>query len=145
MKKTVQYLLAAQAVVFLGFGINQYSKELKRMDYGHFSVSLAVKDINASKQFYETLGFAPIEGAGAVEQKWMILSKDDIKIGLFEGMFPDNVLTFNPTNVRGIHKLVEEQGIIIHNPSGLENETGPCSFAIVDPDGNPILFDQFND
>lgn len=78
-------------------------------------------------------------------QKWKILTKDDVKIGLFEGMFLEDVLTFNPSDVRSIHALVEKHGISVVHSKGLENKAGPYSFAITDPDGNPILFDQFTE
>ncbi len=143
MTKPTLFLLIANAMILLGFGMNKTNTEMTKMDFGHFSVSLAVNDIQASKTFYESLGFTPLEGAGGVEQKWLILTKDDVKIGLFEGMFPENVLTFNPSDVRSIHALVEKNGISVVHSNGLENTTGPCSFAITDPDGNPILFDQF--
>ena len=145
MKKTTLTVLAIMTVSLFGFGINKTNKEMTTMDFGTFSVSLAVKDINASITFYESLGFSRIEGAGSIEQKWVILKKDDVKIGLFEGMFDQNILTFNPTDARGIHAKVEKAGVSVAHSSGLENESGPCSFVIVDPDGNPILFDQHND
>lgn len=145
MKKTTLTALAIVTVSMLGFGFNRTNKEMTKMDFGTFSVSLAVKDINASTAFYESLGFSRIEGAGSIEQKWIILEKDDVKIGLFEGMFDQDILTFNPADARGIHAQVEKAGVSIAHSNGLENESGPCSFVIVDPDGNPILFDQHND
>ncbi len=112
------------------------------MDLGIFSISLAVKDIATSKSFYEKLGFKPVAGAGSVADKWLILKKDAIKIGLFQDLFPHNTLTFNPTDARSIYKVVEEHKIPVLYSAGLDQERGPCSFSFLDPDGNPILFDQ---
>ena len=117
-------------------------KESPKSDLGVFSMSLAVNDIKASKDFYEKLGFKPLEGAGGIEQNWLILMKDNIKLGLFRGMFPSNTLTFNPTNGRAIYKLAKEAGLNTITLSGMDKESGPCSFSIIDPDGNSILFDQ---
>ncbi len=121
------------------------------MDLGSFSVSLAVKDIAASRDFYAKLGFEPI--GGDVEQNWLILRNGDHVIGLFQGMFDRNMLTFNPgwdqqcnetatfTDVREIQKSLREAGVEIIN-SADESGVGPASFMITDPDGNPILIDQ---
>jgi catechol 2,3-dioxygenase-like lactoylglutathione lyase family enzyme len=109
------------------------------MELGTFSVSLAVKDIKASRAFYETFGFSAIAGDEA--QNWLILKNGDAKIGLFQGMFESNILTFNPTDVRGIQAVLKEKGI----PLLLEadpNTTGPAHISLVDPDGNAILIDQ---
>lgn len=106
-------------------------------------MSLAVKDIAASKAFYEKLGFSPLEGAGSVEQKWLIMKNGTTKLGLFQGMFPQNTLTFNPSNARAIHaKLKDDPNVKILFSNGLEKESGACSFSFLDPDGNPILVDQ---
>ena len=123
------------------------------MNLGIFSLSLNVKDIAASKAFYENLGFTPLEGAGSLADKWMILVKDEVKIGLFQEMFPQNILTFNPgwdanaqaldafDDVRSIQQHLKAQGVKIENEVD-ENTQGPASFMIVDPDGNTILIDQ---
>lgn len=111
---------------------------------GEFSVSLAVKDIAASKAFYENLGFTQLEGAGGIAQKWMIMKSGTSKIGLFQDLFPNNTLTFNPSNARPIHKALVEKGTTMVYEMGLEKESGPCSFSFLDPDGNPILVDQHN-
>ena len=115
---------------------------MKSIDLGTFSLSLAVNDIKASKDFYETLGFESMAGAGSVEEKWIIMQKGKVKIGLFQNLFPRNTITFNPEDGRGIYHAVDEAGIPVTYATGMENESGPCSFMIVDPDGNPLLFDQ---
>lgn len=122
------------------------------MKLGAFSISLAVKDIGASRAFYEKLGFAVVGGDAA--QNWLILRNPDaVAIGLFQGMFERNLLTFNPgwdseaknlpafTDVREIQKQLEARGLALTNRADLAT-TGPASLTLVDPDGNPILIDQ---
>jgi catechol 2,3-dioxygenase-like lactoylglutathione lyase family enzyme len=121
------------------------------MELGAFSISLAVKDIEASKSFYEKFGFKVFAGDAA--QNWLILKNGDHVIGLFQGMFEKNVLTFNPgwdsnahklayfTDVRDLQRQLKAQGVQL-NPQADETTTGPASFLAVDPDGNPILVDQ---
>ena len=121
------------------------------MELGAFSVSLAVKDIEASKQFYEKLGFTAF--AGDQSQNWLIMKNGDHAIGLFQGMFDKNILTFNPgwtqeaqplsefTDVRELQRQLKARGINMISEAD-ESSTGPASFMIVDPDGNTILFDQ---
>ena len=121
------------------------------MNLGTFSVSLAVKDIAASRDFYETLGFEAI--GGDVEQNWLILKNGDHVIGLFQGMFEGNLLTFNPgwdqsgneldsfTDVREIQRELKEQGIALSSEAD-ESTSGPASVMLSDPDGNQILIDQ---
>jgi lactoylglutathione lyase len=121
------------------------------MQLGNFSVSLAVKDIHASKDFYEKLGFTPF--GGDITQNWLILKNGDVVIGLFQGMFDKNLLTFNPgwdanaqtlasyTDVRELQKQLKAKGVPLASEAD-ESTTGPASFTLVDPDGNPILFDQ---
>lgn len=121
------------------------------MKLGAFSVSLAVKDIEASKQFYEKLGFATLGGDQA--HGWLILKNGDHVIGLFQGMFEKNMLTFNPgwdsnaqplpefTDVRELQRELKKQGVKLTSEAD-ETTTGPASFTLEDPDGNPILFDQ---
>lgn len=121
------------------------------MNLGAFSVSLAVKDIQASQAFYEKLGFEVF--GGDVEQNWLILKNGICTIGLFQGMFEKNILTFNPgwdqdtntlesfTDVRQLQKQMKAQGIPLDMEAD-EDSTGPASFVISDPDGNPILIDQ---
>jgi len=121
------------------------------MELGAFSVSLTVKDIQASKEFYEKLGFEFF--GGDISQNWVILKNVDTVIGLFQGMFDKNMLTFNPgwdgnaqeldkfTDVREIQRQLMEQGVEFSSEAD-ESTTGPASFMVMDPDGNPILFDQ---
>ena len=121
------------------------------MQLGAFSVSLAVKDIKASKAFYEKFGFT---GFGGVEDRgWLIMKNGDRIIGLFQGMFEKNMLTFNPgwdsnarkldgfTDVRELQKQLKAAGIVFLTQAD-ESTTGPASFMVLDPDGNPILVDQ---
>ena len=121
------------------------------MQLGAFSISLAVQDIEASKAFYEKLGFTVF--AGDISDNWLILKNGDHIIGLFQGMFDRNTLTFNPgwdqdagalesyTDVRELQRRLKEQGVEIAGEAD-ENTTGPASFMVLDPDGNPILVDQ---
>jgi catechol 2,3-dioxygenase-like lactoylglutathione lyase family enzyme len=121
------------------------------MELGAFSVSLAVKDLEASKSFYEKLGFTVF--GGEASENWLILKNGDATIGLFQGMFDKNVLTFNPgwdsgatrletfTDVRDIQRELKAHGIELQSEAD-ENTTGPASLFAVDPDGNPILIDQ---
>ncbi len=106
-------------------------------------IALAVKDIQKSNDFYTSIGFSPVEGAGSVKDKWMLVHNGTAKIGLFEGMFPHNTLTFNSDKVREFYKLAQKNGVETQRISeSMKKEEGPCSFVMVDPDGNPILFDQ---
>jgi catechol 2,3-dioxygenase-like lactoylglutathione lyase family enzyme len=121
------------------------------MRLGNFSVSLSVKDIAASRAFYEKLGFKKI--MGEEKQSWLILQNETATIGLFHGAFERNTLTFNPgwdrtattladfDDVRAIQKMLEAKGL---SPSlrADESSTGPASLMLIDPDGNPILLDQ---
>jgi lactoylglutathione lyase len=121
------------------------------MDLGNFSVSLAVNDIEASRSFYEKLGFAQFMGDAA--QNWLILRNGDHVIGLFQGMFDRNTLTFNPgwdgdanalgafTDVRELQRTLKAEGVEIVTEVD-ESGSGPGYFMVVDPDGNPILIDQ---
>ena len=121
------------------------------MELGNFSVSLTVKDIKASQQFYEKFGFKQVSGNPA--KNWVVLKNGDHKIGLFQGMFEKNILTFNPgwdnnaqklasfTDVRDLQKQLKAQGVKFSTEAD-ETTTGPASFIVVDPDGNPILVDQ---
>ncbi len=121
------------------------------MQLGAFSISLAVKDIEASKSFYEKFGFKAFAGDAA--QNWLILKNGDTVIGLFQGMFENNILTFNPgwdsnaqkldsfTDVRELQRQLKAQGVELATEAD-ESTTGPASFIVVDPDGNSILFDQ---
>jgi catechol 2,3-dioxygenase-like lactoylglutathione lyase family enzyme len=121
------------------------------MDLGAFSISLAVKDIRASKEFYEKLGFR--EFGGDISQNWLILKNGEHVIGLFQGMFDRNTLTFNPgwsqdakkvdsfTDIRELQRQLRAQGVQFALQAD-ENTTGPASLMVFDPDGNPILLDQ---
>ncbi len=111
------------------------------MELGHFSVSLAVKDLATSRAFYETLGFEKIDGNA--DQGWLILKNGDAKVGLFQGMFEENLMTFNPSDARAVEKALVDAG---HMPEkATEGESGPTHFVIKDPDGNTILVDQHAD
>lgn len=106
-------------------------------------LAITVEDISTSADFYKKLGFSPIEGAGSESEKWMMLENGNGKIGLFEKMFPKNTLTFNSAQVREFYHYAKENGIVTEQVSkSMNEENGPCSFVIIDPDGNPVLFDQ---
>lgn len=121
------------------------------MQLGSFSVSLAVEDLAASKAFYEKLGFAVF--GGEMEHNWLIMKNGDHVIGLFQGMFEKNIMTFNPgwdqdanplesfTDVRDLQRELKAQGLALEVEAD-ESTTGPASFIVIDPDGNPILVDQ---
>lgn len=121
------------------------------MQLGAFSISLAVKDLETSKLFYQKLGFEVFHGDQS--QNWLIMKNGDTVIGLFQGMFPKNILTFNPgwdqdaqeldefTDVRDLQKELREKGIEFSSEAD-EDSSGPASFIIKDPDGNPIMLDQ---
>lgn len=121
------------------------------MSIGAFSISLSVKDIYASQSFYEILGFTVVGGDAA--QNWLIMRNEDCTIGLFQGMFPKNTLTFNPgwndkaeeinpfKDVRIIQEELRAKGIEIIETAD-QNTTGPAHIFFEDPDGNPILIDQ---
>ena len=121
------------------------------MELGAFSVSLAVKDLAASRDFYEKFGFEIV--GGDASQNWLILRNGDHTIGLFQGMFEQNILTFNPgwdkhaqpldsfTDVRELQRRLKASGVVLHTEAD-ESSVGPASFVAVDPDGNPILVDQ---
>ncbi len=121
------------------------------MELGAFSISLAVNDIEASKTFYEKFGFEVF--GGDASQNWLILKNGDHVIGLFQGMFENNILTFNPgwdknaseldsfTDVRDLQRELKALGVELMSEAD-ENTTGPASFMAVDPDGNTILVDQ---
>ena len=108
------------------------------MDLGNFSLSLTVKDMEASLGFYRTLGFEQI--AGELAQNWVILKNGDAKIGLFAGMFDENLITVNPPDARGIQRVLQEAGYAVEKEA--EPGEGPAHFLVRDPDGNPILVDQ---
>ncbi len=121
------------------------------MDLGAFSISLAVKNIETSRAFYEKFGFAVVAGDGS--QNWLILKNGDSVIGIFQGILEKNTLTFNPgwdknatelerfTDIRELQRQAKAQGVELLAEVD-ESTTGPGSFVAVDPDGNPILVDQ---
>ncbi|HAK10827.1 MAG TPA: glyoxalase [Chitinophagaceae bacterium] len=121
------------------------------MQLGAFSISLSVKDIHQSKDFYEKLGFTVF--AGHIEQRWLIMKNDKTLIGLFQGMFEGNMLTFNPgwdenaqalpayDDVRSIQQQLQQQGIELAATTE-PDEKGPAHIVVKDPDGNTILIDQ---
>ncbi len=121
------------------------------MNLGAFSISLSVKDLGASRDFYGRLGFEPV--GGDPDEGWLILRNGDHVIGLFEGKFDQNILTFNPgwdqqgresetfTDVREIQKELRNRNVTLVREAD-ETTTGPASCVVVDPDGNPILIDQ---
>jgi lactoylglutathione lyase len=121
------------------------------MELGNFSISMAVKDLEASRTFYEKFGFTVF--GGNADQKWLIMKNGDHVIGLFQGMFERNMLTFNPgwdhnaknlttfTDIRELQRQLKGKGVDFLNEAD-ESSTGPASFMVIDPDGNPILVDQ---
>ena len=121
------------------------------MELGALSISLAVKDLEASRAFYEKFGFKAF--AGDPSQNWLILKNGDHVIGLFQGMFEKNILTFNPgwdqnarvlgsfADVRELQRRLKEQGVQFASEAD-ETSKGPASFMVIDPDGNPVLVDQ---
>jgi catechol 2,3-dioxygenase-like lactoylglutathione lyase family enzyme len=169
MKKTAFIILGIVASFCFGFFFNtifnsQHSnieskqtkdymkiEKVSNMKLGAFSVSLSVKDIKASKQFYENLGFEVF--GGSLEQDYLIMKNEKTLIGLFQGMFEGNMLTFNPgwdenaknmekfDDIREIQRHLKSKGITI-NPEADENTSGPASFMVTDPDRNVLLFDQ---
>lgn len=121
------------------------------MNMGVFSISLTVKDINASRDFYEKLGFTQF--GGDIEHNYLIMKNGDYLVGLFQGMFDKNILTFNPKwnsnaefvegapDVRDIQRALQAKGIVLIEEAD-ESTTGPAHITLEDPDGNPILIDQ---
>jgi predicted enzyme related to lactoylglutathione lyase len=127
------------------------TKEEKAMELGNFSVSLTVKDIKASKAFYEKLDFKEV--GGKLEEKWIVLQNGNARIGLFQGMFDKNIMTFNPgwtkdketmtdfQDVRDLQRTFKTRGITMTTEAD-ESTDGPAYFMVADPDGNALLFDQ---
>jgi catechol 2,3-dioxygenase-like lactoylglutathione lyase family enzyme len=128
------------------------AKETKNMELGSFTVCLLVKDINASKEFYEKLDFKQV--SGDIKQKWLVVQNGTTKIGLFQGLIEKNMLTFNPgqtsskdtlkdfADVREIQSTLKKRGLKLKTEAD-ESKEGPAHITIDDPDGNPILFDQY--
>jgi catechol 2,3-dioxygenase-like lactoylglutathione lyase family enzyme len=128
-----------------------FAQDSRPLELGNFSVSLAVKDIGLSLAFYQKLGFKTV--GGKLEQKWVVLQSGNTKIGLFQGMFPKNLMTFNPgwsqdgralerfQDVRELQRLLKARGLAMAVEAN-ESTQGPAHFVITDPDGNDLLFDQ---
>ncbi len=140
------------AVLLATTGLEQAPvKKEDTVKLGNFSVSLTVKDIQASKAFYEKLDFVQV--GGKLEQKWVVLQNGTTTIGLFQGMFEKNSLTFNPgwdsekktlkdfQDVRELQRTLKQRGLALQTEAD-DASDGPAFFALVDPDGNPILVDQ---
>jgi lactoylglutathione lyase len=138
-----------------GLAMNQEAvKTNDSLDLGAFTLSLAVKDLAASRAFYAKLGFQVVGGDAA--QNWLVLQNGTTKIGIFQGMFEKNMLTFNPgwsserehlegfDDVRKIQRVLEGHGLELQTRAE-EQTTGPAHLVVVDPDGNPILVDQHVD
>lgn len=143
--------LATTAIASVAATPSVPDKENKVMEFGNFSVSLAVKDIKASKAFYEKLDFKVV--AGKLEQNWIVLQNGNARIGLFQGMFDKNIMTFNPgwtkdkevlkdfQDVRELQRTLKGRGLKMA-PEADETTKGPAFFMVTDPDGNTILMDQ---
>ena len=153
-RSTVGVLAVYLAGLVTGRMIDQTATQASgdaQLRLGNFSVSLAVKDIGASRVFYEKLGFRVFMGDQA--KNWLILQNETSTIGLFQGMFRKNTLTFNPgwdrkagtlpdfDDVRTIQRTLKSRGLTLA-PEANESTSGPASFMVTDPDGNPILIDQ---
>ena len=154
MKPLLFAALALCATLVGNASTHPQDEKPRPMQLGNFSISLAVKDLEASRAFYSKLGFAQV--GGVAEQNWLVLQNGTTNIGLFQGMFERNMLTFNPgwshekqplasfEDVRVLQRRLKEQGITPVTEAD-ESTTGPASFVLVDPDGNPVLFDQHVD
>ena len=152
MKTLIAALSAAVLAAAGTTAVSQDSKTEPTMELGNFSVSLAVKDLPTSRAFYEKLGFGQVGGDPA--QNWLILRNGTTTIGLFQGMFEANIMTFNPgwdwqakpleesfTDVREIQRQLKKSGLELVTEAD-ESSNGPASLVLVDPDGNMILLDQ---
>ena len=150
---TLTFALAVASIAIAGTTATPSTSATEKaaMELGNFSVSLTVKDIKASKAFYEKLDFKVV--AGKLEQNWIVLQSGTTTIGLFQGMFDKNIMTFNPgwtkdketlkdfQDVRELQRNLKARGITISTAAD-ESTTGPASFMVTDPDGNRLLFDQ---
>lgn len=165
MKKTYLIITGLLTAFALGFyinnvfaqkttknnSINKSTETQNNMKLGAFSISLSVKDLKTSKEFYEKFGFKQF--AGSMEQNYLIMKNDNALIGLFQGMFQGNILTFNPgwdenannvenfDDIRKIQQQLKNSGLTLTSEAD-EKITGPASFMLTDPDGNVILIDQ---
>jgi lactoylglutathione lyase len=143
--------LVLGAVIGAATATRTLAMDRKTMDLGNFSVSLTVKDIKASKAFYEKLDFKEV--GGKLEQNWIVLQNGNAKIGLFQGMFDKNLMTFNPgwsqdketlkdfQDVRELQRTLKARGLKMVTEAD-ETTQGPAHFIVTDPDGNTLLFDQ---
>ena len=148
---TLAGVLAVVAIVGTTTTPSAQTKEKKAMELGNFSVSLTVKDIKASKAFYEKLDFKEV--GGKLEENWIVLQNGNARIGLFQGMFDKNIMTFNPgwtkdketlkdfQDVRELQRTLKARGLTMA-PEADETTEGPAHFMVTDPDGNTLLFDQ---
>ena len=148
---TLAGALAVAAMIGRTTAPSAETKEKKAMELGNFSVSLAVKDINASKAFYEKLDFKEV--GGDLQKNWIVLQNGNARIGLFQGMFDKNIMTFNPgwtkdketmkdfQDVRELQHTLKARGLTMA-PEADETTEGPAYFMVKDPDGNTLLFDQ---
>ena len=119
MRKITIILLVIGVFTLMAF-VSTKQQDKETFSIGTYSMSLNVKDISKSKDFYSKLGFFPIEGMGSIEQKWIILSNGEAKIGLFQGMFPSNTITFNPEDARTIYKKLETNGVTSTFETGMD-------------------------
>jgi catechol 2,3-dioxygenase-like lactoylglutathione lyase family enzyme len=146
-------VVARAPICIIGAGTAQstHATENQTLELGNFSVSLAVKDIHASLVFYQKLDFRQV--GGKLEQNWVVLQNGTARIGLFQGMFDKNILTFNPgwnkdketlanfQDVRELQRALQARGVTIATAADVAT-TGPAYFQVADPDGNTLLFDQ---
>jgi catechol 2,3-dioxygenase-like lactoylglutathione lyase family enzyme len=154
MKAHTLTLVGALALIAMVGATDTRSAEVterKTLELGNFSVSLSVKDIRASKAFYEKLDFKEV--GGKLEQNWIVLQNGTVRIGLFQGMFDKNMMTFNPgwtkdketlkdfQDVRDLQRTLKARGLTIATEAD-ETTAGPAFFMVSDPDGNTLLFDQ---
>lgn len=160
MNRKYSYLLGLMLTFILGFSLHSVfanrtpidtTENQNNMKLGAFSVSLNVKDLKTSKEFYEKLGFRPF--AGGMDQNYLIMKNENALIGLFQGMFEGNILTFNPgwdenaadlkefDDIRAIQKQLKTSGLSLLSEAD-ESSDGPASLMLTDPDGNMILIDQ---
>ena len=151
MTRSFSSALAWAALAVTLIAASTQATETKPMDLGNFSVSLAVKDIKASKAFYEKLDFKVV--GGNLDQNWIVLQNGSARIGLFQGMFDKNILTFNPgwttdkqtlpdfMDVRELQRTLKARGLTLATEAD-ETTDGPAHFTVTDPDGNSLLVDQ---
>ncbi len=144
-------VFAAMALLAAGWvaGANSQSSQGGKVELGQFSVSLAVKDLKKSQEFYEKFGFARVAGMKPTDpiadgKGWVILQNGGAVIGLFQGLFEGNILTFNPLDVRAVKAALAKNGVQmeLQNMYGPLTETSPAYAVLKDPDGNSIMLDQ---